>query len=224
MLSIPEVAKYVLAVMRMDGSPQVEGMQAIKRQLRVGEENSDIGDGLLNTLGNGDSRDGLEAAIRDILKQEDGVPAAALSVLLSTLCDRTEAQGLVEGLVGSASEHRMPWLLPPNVSADQVCRELRKVIGLDDTGSGKDPFPEAAQRVPKLPKRALLWLHDEQLWEHCDSNDVRQWPEPAAVPMARLLVAPVAAAAATVATVVALTAVRAAMRAAATTAAVAMVR
>lgn len=195
LLSVSQIAAYVDAILR---TPMVvdaiEGMTAIRDLLLPREEDGDENGGLLGfampNATNVSMYDGgkqrLERAIRTLVKQEDGAPAAALSALLGTLCDRTEAQGLVEQLVGSndGGDARKPWQPPDNKSTNELCKVVRRQHDTSYDGND-DPLPRntSSGNFASL-RRALLWMHDVYLWNHCRSDDEQQAPVSASVPMA----------------------------------------
>jgi hypothetical protein len=190
LLSIPEVARYVVEILRTEYVlGRLEGLRAIKALLLPQDFDDDHGlltfvaEGALPVATHAEGQRQLEEAIRTLMKQEDGVPSAALSALLGTLCDRTEAQGLVERLVSADDGARAPWQLPEGMSADDLCRNARRALRLDGDGNDTDPLPYAAGDFKSL-NRALLWMHDAHLWQHCHSDAARQWPPPPSVPMA----------------------------------------
>jgi len=191
LLSIPEVARYVVEILRTDGVlGRLEGLRAIKALLLprgIPEEDNGLlafaAQGALPVATHAEGQRRLEEAIRTLMKQEDGVPSAALSALLGTLCDRTEAQGLVERLVSADEGSRAPWQLPEGVSADELCRSVRQQLALGGDGDDTDPRPFGAGDFKSL-NRALLWMHDAHLWRHCDTDRERPWPPPPSVPMA----------------------------------------
>ena len=205
LLSIPEIAAYVLAVLRdsKENGLRLDGLDAVKRELNV-TDNTGSGsnglqassctcstsspsapastnpDGLLTTMGSAwnqkrsEDRSTLEGAIRTLLKQEDGLPGTALSTLLCTLCDRTEAMSLVETLVESVDD-------PQERTSDTVCHDIRTKLKIQDKGSNSDPMEGSKLGDFSSFRRAMVWLHDAHLWQHCDTDDV----SPSSVPMAQ---------------------------------------